>query len=176
MLLLLRAIQQLPVLYVARQHARYNGSSQPDRSFGDFLGDDPARRRGSVGVLREANTGTGAVRKMARQNILVNDAYKDNARTRSALMRAYTALKERNDPAARDAALRSTQRTLDLSASETPQRHGHLVQIPGAPGLAPYRLRTVGEACAESVGPAMDRLVRDDDTAFEQQLLDVAQA
>ncbi|MBN3756230.1 HAMP domain-containing protein [Paraburkholderia sp. Tr-20389] len=72
-----------------------------------------------IGALKITNGNAQNLRDMARQTILVNDAYKDTARTRSALMRAYTALKERNDTATRDSALQSAQRTLDLSARET---------------------------------------------------------
>ncbi|ACC74666.1 methyl-accepting chemotaxis protein [Paraburkholderia phymatum] len=71
-----------------------------------------------IGALKITNGNAQNLRDMARQTILVNDAYKDTARTRSALMRAYTALKERNDTATRDSALQSAQRTLVLSARE----------------------------------------------------------
>ncbi|RQR29700.1 methyl-accepting chemotaxis protein [Burkholderia sp. Bp9142] len=76
---------------------------------------------GIVGVvaLGSANTNAKRLHAIATQTLLVNDAYKDSTRTRSALVRAYSALKERNDPAQRDSALQSAQRTFDLSAKET---------------------------------------------------------
>jgi methyl-accepting chemotaxis protein len=76
---------------------------------------------GFAGVLslKEANANAQRLHEIARQTILVNDAYKDTTRTRSALVRAYSALKERNDTATRDAALQSASRSFELSASET---------------------------------------------------------
>ncbi len=56
------------------------------------------------------------------------------------------------------------------------QRHAHLVQVPSAARLAPGSLDATGEARAEFVAPATDRLVADYDASFEQQLLDVTQA
>ncbi|MPV55085.1 methyl-accepting chemotaxis protein [Burkholderia sp. HI2761] len=76
---------------------------------------------GIVGIaaLGNANTNAKRLHEIAAQTLLVNDAYKDSTRTRSALVRAYAALKEHDDPAQRDAALQSAQRTFDLSAKET---------------------------------------------------------
>ncbi|HKT65751.1 MAG TPA: methyl-accepting chemotaxis protein [Burkholderia sp.] len=76
---------------------------------------------GIVGIvaLGSANTNAKRLHDIAAQTSLVNDAYKDSTRTRSALVRAYSALKEHNDPAQRDSALQSAQRTFDLSAKET---------------------------------------------------------
>ncbi|MHB9837038.1 methyl-accepting chemotaxis protein [Paraburkholderia terrae] len=72
-----------------------------------------------IGALKITNGNAQNLRDMARQTILVNDAYKDTTRTRSAMVRAYSALKERNDTATRDSALQSAQRSLDLSVRET---------------------------------------------------------
>ncbi|KWC76354.1 hypothetical protein WL56_26665 [Burkholderia cepacia] len=55
------------------------------------------------------------------------------------------------------------------------QSHEHLVEVPGAAGLASYSLRAAREDCTEFVAPATDGFVADDDTAFEQQFLNVAQ-
>lgn len=77
----------------------------------------------SVVALRNANTDARRLHEIASQTILVNDAYKDSTRTRSALVRAYSALKETNDLSTRDAALRSAKRTFDLSAAETQAFH-----------------------------------------------------
>jgi hypothetical protein len=48
--------------------------------------------------------------------------------------------------------------------------------MPCAARLGSCRFGALGESSAELVAPATDRFVRDDDTSFEQQLLDVAQA
>jgi len=76
---------------------------------------------GAAGVLalHSANSSAQRLHEIASQTRLVNDGYKDSTRTRSALVRAYAALKEHNDPAARDAALQSAKRTFDFSAKET---------------------------------------------------------
>ncbi|WP_233804764.1 methyl-accepting chemotaxis protein [Paraburkholderia sp. HP33-1] len=76
---------------------------------------------GIVGVfaLGRANASAQRLHVIAAQEILSNDAYKDTARTRAALSRAYSALKERNDAAARDIALQSAAKTLGLAEQET---------------------------------------------------------
>ncbi|WP_321914991.1 MULTISPECIES: methyl-accepting chemotaxis protein [unclassified Paraburkholderia] len=76
---------------------------------------------GFAGVfsLRESNASAQRLHEIARQTILVNDAYKDTTRTRSALVRGYSALKERNDTATRDSALTSAAKSFELSVSET---------------------------------------------------------
>src|SRR5690606_3674979 len=58
----------------------------------------------------------------------------------------------------------------------TAQRHEHLVQMPGRARLAARGFGAMRKARAELVAPASDRLVADDNTALEQQFLDVAQA
>lgn len=76
---------------------------------------------GIVGVfaLGRANAGAQRLHVVAAQEILSNDAYKDTARTRAMLSRAYSALKERNDPAARDVALQGAAKMLTLAEQET---------------------------------------------------------
>ena len=74
-----------------------------------------------VGVLMlgRANDNARRLHRIAEQEILVNDGYKDTTRTRAALTRAYSAMKERNDTATRDSALKSAQVTFDRAAAET---------------------------------------------------------
>ncbi|SME96532.1 methyl-accepting chemotaxis sensory transducer with TarH sensor [Trinickia caryophylli] len=76
---------------------------------------------GVLGVvaLSRANAAAALQQEIASQVILVNDGYKDTTRTRSALTRAYAALKEAGDTATRDSALKSAQTTIDRAASET---------------------------------------------------------
>ncbi|CAM2147257.1 Methyl-accepting chemotaxis serine transducer [Pararobbsia alpina] len=64
---------------------------------------------GVLGVvaLSRANVSTTRLHEVSSQEILANDGYKDTTRTRAALTRAYSALKERNDTATRDSALKS---------------------------------------------------------------------
>ncbi|SIT41569.1 Methyl-accepting chemotaxis serine transducer [Paraburkholderia ribeironis] len=72
-----------------------------------------------VATLSRANTNLSRIHQIAIQEILVNDAYKDSTRTRAALTRAYSALKERNDEATRDSALKSAETTINRAAAET---------------------------------------------------------
>ncbi|CAN7242384.1 methyl-accepting chemotaxis protein [Trinickia sp. LjRoot230] len=76
---------------------------------------------GVLGVLALERSNVSAQRQseIARQVILINDGYKDTTRTRSALTRAYAALKERDDKTTCDAALKSAQTTIDRAARET---------------------------------------------------------
>lgn len=76
---------------------------------------------GALGIMALAKAKASNVRlaEIARQEILANDSYKDATRTRAALTRAYSALKERGDTMTRDSALKSAQTTLDKSADET---------------------------------------------------------
>jgi methyl-accepting chemotaxis protein len=65
----------------------------------------------AVGIfaLGRANEATEYVHEIAEHVIVINDAYKDTTRTRSALTRAYANQKEKNDPAVTEAALKSAQ-------------------------------------------------------------------
>jgi methyl-accepting chemotaxis protein len=69
-------------------------------------------------ALRQANGAMATMHQVSAQIMTINDAYKDTTRTRSALIRAYTTLKDGGSKADRDAALanakKSYQRTLDF--------------------------------------------------------------
>jgi methyl-accepting chemotaxis protein len=69
-------------------------------------------------ALEHANEAIATVHRISSQVITINDAYKDTTRTRSALTRAYTIVKDGGGNADRDAALanakKSYQRTLDF--------------------------------------------------------------
>jgi len=69
----------------------------------------------AVGVfaLGRANDSTATVHDVSSRVLGINDAYIDTTRTRAALTRAYTALKEQNDQQAKNAALDSAQTTYD---------------------------------------------------------------
>ena len=58
----------------------------------------------------------------------------------------------------------------------TEQRHKRLIEMPGVICLASGRFQAVRKACTESVVPASDHLVRHDQAALEEQLLDDVQA
>ena len=69
-------------------------------------------------ALRQANQAMDTMHQVNNQVIRINDAYKDTTRTRSALTRAYTTVKDAGSQADRDSALasarKSYQRTLDF--------------------------------------------------------------
>ncbi|WP_034293446.1 methyl-accepting chemotaxis protein [Herbaspirillum sp. RV1423] len=73
-----------------------------------------------VGVfaLGRANQSTVMVHEVYSRALIINDAYKDSTRTRAALTRAYSVLKEQNDQDVKNSALKSAQtsseRTLKL--------------------------------------------------------------
>jgi methyl-accepting chemotaxis protein len=69
-------------------------------------------------ALRQANQAMDTMYHVSTQVMTINDAYKDTTRTRSALTRAYTTVKDAGSQADRDSALasakKSSQRTLDF--------------------------------------------------------------
>jgi methyl-accepting chemotaxis protein len=69
----------------------------------------------AVGVfaLGRANESTVMVHDVALRALTINDAYKDTTRTRAALTRAYSALKEQNDQEVKNSALKSAQASYD---------------------------------------------------------------
>jgi len=68
-------------------------------------------------ALRQANQAMTTMHQVSAQIMTINDAYKDTTRTRSALIRAFTTVKDGGSTADRDSALangkKSYQRTLD---------------------------------------------------------------
>jgi methyl-accepting chemotaxis protein len=72
-------------------------------------------------ALRQANVAMESMHDLSEQVIVINDAYKDTTRTRSAMVRAYTTLKDGGSKADRDSALasarKSYQRTQDSLAN-----------------------------------------------------------
>ncbi|MFP3700257.1 methyl-accepting chemotaxis protein, partial [Burkholderia sp. SIMBA_013] len=82
-----------------------------------------------------------------------------------ALMRAYTALKGRNDTAGRDAALKSAQRTLDLSASET-QAFQKAVPFDGMDATLKASLIDSSGQLATNLARARDALASGDTGAY----------
>ena len=69
----------------------------------------------AVGIfaLGRANQSTVMVHDVSSRALTINDAYKDTTRTRAALTRAYTALKEQNDQEVKNSALKSAQTSYD---------------------------------------------------------------
>ena len=69
-------------------------------------------------ALKQSNQAIATVHRIGSQVIVINDAYKDTTRARSAMTRAYTTVKEAGAKDERDSALasarKSNQRALDF--------------------------------------------------------------
>jgi methyl-accepting chemotaxis protein len=115
--------------------------------------------------LRHANRMLGEVHRITSQVIMANDAYKDTTRTRSALTRAYSSLKEGGDPAGNEATLsnarKSHQRTLDmlLKFEQAPA-------YPGEDAALKRSLVDVGRALSRSLQGAVSALARRDTAGY----------
>ncbi|WP_133645903.1 methyl-accepting chemotaxis protein [Paraburkholderia flava] len=116
-------------------------------------------------ALKNANTNAKRLHELARQTVLVNDSYKDSTRTRSALVRAYVALKEHNDLVVRDSALQSAKRTFDLSAKET-QLFQTALEISGVDGSLKQQLVDSSTSLANLLARATDALRNGDTAAY----------
>ncbi|MGG1948949.1 methyl-accepting chemotaxis protein [Trinickia sp. NRRL B-1857] len=122
---------------------------------------------GIAGVLAlgQANANGQRLHEIARETILVNDGYKETTRTRSALVRAYSALKERNDTATRDSALQSAGKTFELAARDTQA----LQNAPGFEGMDEALKRQLIESStslAATLARATDALRNGDVSAY----------
>ncbi|KKB61848.1 chemotaxis protein [Robbsia andropogonis] len=122
---------------------------------------------GAVGVvsLGGADRTNTTLAEVARQVVLANDGYKDSTRTRAALTRAYSALKERGDTATRDGALKSAQTTIDKAATETQA----LRDAPVVDGIDPSLARATADtsiALATLLESARDALRAGDTNAY----------
>jgi hypothetical protein len=65
---------------------------------------------------------------------------------------------------------------MSSSAPFATQRDEHLVEVPGATGLAARGFHPVSKTVAKLVAPASDRFIAHDHPTLEEQFLDVAQA
>ncbi|MGN6650488.1 methyl-accepting chemotaxis protein [Trinickia sp.] len=118
-----------------------------------------------VMALADANANGQRLHEIARETILVNDGYKETTRTRSALVRAYSALKERNDTATRDSALQSAGRSFELAARDTEA----LRNAPGFDGMDEDLRRELIESSANlamTLARATDALRGGDTSAY----------
>ena len=122
---------------------------------------------GAVGVvtLDRSNNNARFQRQVARQVILANDGYKDTTRTRSALTRAYAALKENNDKATRDSALKSAQTTIDRAAEET-EAFRHADRFDGQDDALKQQLLGASDQLASQLKAAFVALQNDDTAAY----------
>ncbi|CAE6752085.1 hypothetical protein R75461_02973 [Paraburkholderia nemoris] len=122
---------------------------------------------GVVGVLAlgRSNDNARRLHDIASQEVLVNDAYKDSTRTRAALTRAYSALKERNDEATRDSALKSAATTLERADRET-KMFRDADKFAGQDDELKQKLFDSSNALATILHAAFDALQRGDTNAY----------
>jgi methyl-accepting chemotaxis protein len=97
--------------------------------------------------------------------ILANDAYKDTTRTRAALTRAYSALKENNVGATRDAALKSVHTTIDRADTKTAS-FAATSNFAGQDDVLKRDLVASSNALASTLKKAFDALQRGDTDAY----------
>ena len=120
-----------------------------------------------VGIfsLGRANQSTLRVHQISERSMTINDAYKDTTRTRSALTRAYSALKENDDQETKKSALKSAQasyaRTLKLLAEfrQAPAFDGQDDGLRGA-------LLESGQRLSATLGKAMSALQANDTALY----------
>ena len=120
-----------------------------------------------VGIfsLGRANQSTLRVHQISARSMTINDAYKDTTRTRSALTRAYSALKENDDQETKNSALKNAQasgaRTLKLLAEfrQAPAFEGQDDDLRAA-------LIEAGQRLSDSIGKAMSALQANDTALY----------
>ncbi|MDE1180475.1 methyl-accepting chemotaxis protein [Paraburkholderia sp.] len=124
---------------------------------------------GIVGVfaLGRANDSAQRLHQIATQEVLANDGYKDTARTRAALARAYSALKERNDAASRDAALDSASKSIAAAARDTEAFRG-APRFDGQDDALKQQLVESSNRLAKLLQSASDALRSGDTAAYAQ--------
>jgi methyl-accepting chemotaxis protein len=115
--------------------------------------------------LSQANQSLATVHQASAQVIIINDAYKDTTRTRSALTRAYTTIKDDGSREDRDSALasanKSYRRTLDFITNYE--------KAPAYPGQDPELkkgLIEAGRAQSSVLERAAAALAQDDTAAY----------
>jgi methyl-accepting chemotaxis protein len=116
-------------------------------------------------ALKQANGDMATVHRTSSQVITINDAYKDTTRTRSALTRAYTIVKDGGAKADRDAALgnakKSYQRTLDFL-----DKYEKAPAYPGQDAQIKTSLIEAGRAQSRVLERAAAALAQDDTDTY----------
>jgi methyl-accepting chemotaxis protein len=124
--------------------------------FGGILG---------IVTLSRANANLNRINEIASQVTVVNDAYKNSTRTRSALTRAYSALKERNDGATRDSAVSTAATTIKRAADQTEAFH-NAASVEGQDGALKQQLIESSSKLAALLKQASDSLLAGDTNAY----------
>ena len=120
-----------------------------------------------VGVytLDRANQSTILVHEIASQAAAINDAYKDTTRTRSAMTRAYSALKEQNDLEVRNSALKNAQSSYERTLKKLTEFQA-TPSFPGEDEVLKTGLVDDGRRLSEALSKAMDALRAGDTAAY----------
>jgi methyl-accepting chemotaxis protein len=116
-------------------------------------------------ALKQSNQAIATVHQIGSQVITINDAYKDTTRTRSALTRAYTIVKDGGGKDSRDSALasaaKSYQRTLDFL-----DKYEKAPAYPGQDAQLKAALIESGRALSRVLERASAALARDDTDTY----------
>jgi methyl-accepting chemotaxis protein len=125
-----------------------------------------------VGIfaLGRANQSTEFVHQIAQRTLLINDAYKDTTRTRSALTRAYANLKEKNEDSIKESAFKSAQNTYERGL-KTLDAFAALPDLPGQDPAIKTELIESAKALSGLLKQAND-LLRNGDAAAYSELND----
>ncbi|MFJ3047146.1 methyl-accepting chemotaxis protein [Herbaspirillum chlorophenolicum] len=122
-----------------------------------------------VGIfaLGRANQSTEFVHQITERTLLVNDAYKDTTRTRSALTRAYANLKEKNEASVKESAFKSAQTTYERGL-KTMDNFARLPDLPGQDPALKTELIDSAKALSDLLKKAGDLLKADDAAAYSE--------
>ncbi|MCY0387013.1 methyl-accepting chemotaxis protein [Robbsia sp. Bb-Pol-6] len=118
-----------------------------------------------VVALGRANDGATRLYDIARQELLVNDGYKETTRVRSALTRAYAALKERNDTSGRDSALDSARKSFARGVA-TGQAFHDAAAFPGRDEAIRQAIVDAGAKMHDALLHAIQALDKGDTAAY----------
>jgi methyl-accepting chemotaxis protein len=115
--------------------------------------------------LDKSNQSTALVHRLAAQTQAINDAYKDTTRARSALTRAYSALKESQDQEGKKEALAKAQTNYERSL-KTLEEFNKLAPVDGGDPVLKTGLYDAGQRLGASLAKATAALRSDDTDAY----------
>ncbi|MCA1322995.1 methyl-accepting chemotaxis protein [Herbaspirillum sp. alder98] len=123
----------------------------------------------AVGIfaLGRANQSTEFVHQVTERNMLINDVYKDTTRTRSALSRAYSNLKEKNEAAIKESSFKSAQNTYERGLKSL-DSFAALGDLPGQDPAHKTELIESARALSALLKQANDQLKAEDAAAYSE--------
>ncbi|EJL85758.1 methyl-accepting chemotaxis protein [Herbaspirillum sp. CF444] len=116
-------------------------------------------------TLGRANNAQQLLSQISSQTVLINDAYKNAMRIRVVLLSAYAALKEKNDPVARDKILARGQPYLEKYQQQS-QAFSDAPLLSGQDAALKQELQASTKALRSSMQKSFDILKQGDTAAF----------